>query len=495
VRAGRFDVYIDGVNEVDAVVRTEILDFVADNPGANILLASQQLGVGLPAVEAWYLLPLSPTQMVEFVESRERFLDANAPLRGEPFRVMARAFLDALHPEAGRSSPTDVDSVRYSFYATLANPMDLQTASELLALGVEPDPFNLQRQQFDIVDKLWRERTGSSFAAERFGASILKSCLDGGPEIDAAAFPDETRLLLERKQILSRSPPNGEADKTTYQFRHEKIRDFYMHFAFLGDNGEIRRAHARDDRFAGVYDHLAKVLPEGQAEELREYLLMTAVDSQDHRVSDRFIQHLRWRKLLDESDPSWISDLDPPYFREALEEFRRLDGERSNVERRLSELRDVVDRGRSVARIATATEPAALADRTAAVLVRLGATTNEAALPWAKLLTLPTGVEVELWALASSGQPSKTILAAIESLVAEIRGGPIVLLLNVDAAREPGSRDWSPAVIWASEHLDGNVRVLTTLQLVQAAREAEDVGDARRLWAALEGREPVHAGL
>jgi hypothetical protein len=495
VRAGRFDVYIDGVNEVDAVVRTEILDFVADNPGANILLASQQLGVGLPAVEAWYLLPLSPTEMVEFVESRERFLDADAPLRGEPFRVMARAFLEALHPDAGRSSLTDVDSVRYSFYATLANPMDLQTASELLALGVEPDPFNLQRQQFDIVDRLWRERTGSSFPADRFGISILRSRLEGGPEIDATAFPDETRLLLERKQILSRSPPGGQTDKTTYQFRHEKIRDFYMHFAFLGDNGEVRRAYARDDRFAGVYDHLAKVLPQGQAEELREYLLMTAVDSQDHRVSDRFIQHLRWRKLLDESDPSWILDLDPPSIREALGEFRRLDGDRSNVERRLSELRDVVDRGRSVARIATATEPAALADRTAVVLAQLGATAKQAAAPWAKVLTLPTGVAVELWALASPGQPSKTVLAAIESLMAEIPKGSIVLLLNVDAEREPGSRDWSSAVAWATEHLDGSVRVLTALQLLQAVREAENVGDASRLWATLEGREPAHARM
>jgi hypothetical protein len=76
---------------------------------------------------------------------------------------------------------------------------------------------------------------------------------------------------------------------------------------------------ARDDRFAGVFEYLARDLPHDAADELKDYLLSAALDRSDHRLSDRFLQHLRWRSLLDRADRAWLAAYDLPNARDDLE--------------------------------------------------------------------------------------------------------------------------------------------------------------------------------
>ena len=193
VRAGKLDVYIDGLNEVAPVARSHILNFVADNVGGNLFLATQQLSEGLPAVQALYLLPLSREQMGDFLLGREPFLDISALVRGDAFRDAARAFLGSFESQAQGGVQVANAKLKLGFFAKLANPMDLQTAADLLSRGVEPDPLNLQRQQFEIVEANYHRATGSSFPARRFAKSVLKARLDGTVEIDAAAFPGRSQ--------------------------------------------------------------------------------------------------------------------------------------------------------------------------------------------------------------------------------------------------------------------------------------------------------------
>ena len=146
--------------------------------------------------------------------------------------------------------------------------------------------------------------------------------------------------MVLNKQVLSTSGPGpGGEHFANYQFRHERISDFYVHFAFLGDDPSVRFEHVRDDKFGGVYDLLARVLPKDQADELREVFVLTGVDSQNHRQSDSFIQHLRWRRLLENTDPMWISELDPPWGTSALDEFSVSERQRVAIDEKMTALR------------------------------------------------------------------------------------------------------------------------------------------------------------
>jgi hypothetical protein len=340
-------------------------------------------------------------------------------------------------PADNAPPPAEASRLRSGFFATLANPMDLQVAAELLSRGIEPDPFNLQHQQFKIVDSSYRELTGVPFPADRFATAVLKARIEERLEIDATEFPQETEVLLARKQAIARSS-HGTTEQgiTNYQFRHDKIKDFYTHFAFLGDDPSVRFAHVRDDRFAGVYDQLARALTPGQAEELHEYLLVSAVDTQDHRVSDRFIQHLRWRRLIDSTDPSWITEYDPPTVQSALAEFQRLSRDRSSIEERLAMLREAVDLGRTLSRLMTATDSAGLLESVVGALVSLGGHDLGQTAPFSRLVQDPSGHKIAVWAVASPGQPSKAAFGVIKALLSEATEHKL-LVVNVDANIKP----------------------------------------------------------
>ena len=105
------------------------------------------------------------------------------------------------------------------------------------------------------------------------------------------------------------------------RFRHEKIADFYLHFALMEPASEKRFELAGDDRFAGLFDYLARELPLDAANEVKEHLLSAALDTNDHRLSDRFLQHLRWRALFGRDDPPWLARYDTSETSEAVERF------------------------------------------------------------------------------------------------------------------------------------------------------------------------------
>jgi hypothetical protein len=462
ISAGRLDVYIDGLNEVDQRTRTGILNFLADNHAGNLFVCSQQLNDGLPAVTAYYLMPLSRRQMSEFLESREPYLDPDATIRGKTFVDASLAFLDSFESptlEIDTESAAQLSRLRSGFLATLANPMDLQSAADLLASGVEPDPFNLQQQQFKQVNLKYRHLTGTDFPAAKLASAVLEARISGGDEIDGAKFQAETAALLARKQVYLRTESaSGGLQVAAYQFRHDKIRDFYTHFAFLGNDPTVRHQYARDDRFGGVYELLAKALEPAQAEDLKEYLLLSAVDSQDHRLSDRFVQHLRWRRLLADTDPAWMTELDPPEATHALTEFAAIDQERGRLESRLTKLKSIVDTHREIARIVTAKDSSTLLDRVISALANYGAQSVPADTPYCRLVALPGHGRIQIWALASAGQPTVTVLSALQSLILERAMPPSLLIINVDAALAPAQRDSSGAQRWAVSLPPGLIR-------------------------------------
>ncbi|WP_042694974.1 ATP-binding protein, partial [Azospirillum sp. B506] len=375
VHAGRFDVYIDGLNEVDREVQETIAKALVDHYAGNIFVATQEVGIPLPSrLRTYYLLPLTREQMVEFLAGREAVLEGDASITGEDFRERATAFITELieaadgrvaqGAAAGTEPPDPIADpaerrrreLALGFLATLANPMDLETAAYLLARDVEPDPLRLQQQQFKLVEARYRDRVKRPFPIDAFARAVLDARKAQKPEIDPTLFGIEVAILEEHKQIRRVSVPLPDGQSAVeYQFRHDKIRDFYSHFALLDDAmAEERFALARDDRFAGVYDYLARELPPVEVDALKEYLLSVAVDDNDHRLSDRFLQHLRWRSLLVREDPVWLDSHDLPPARAALAAWTILSEEREEVESRMQEVRATVVAARAITRMLSA---------------------------------------------------------------------------------------------------------------------------------------------
>src|SRR5262249_652312 len=151
---------------------------------------------------------------------------------------------------------------------------DLETAAHLLSLDLEPDPFRLQEQQFRLVDDDCVSRLKRRFPITDFASSVLAARREGKADIGSDQFVEYVAILEERKQVRRVSVPiAGGKSKAEYQFRHDRIRDYYTHFALLGDDPAERFALARDDRFVGVFEYLARDLPQYAADELKEYLL------------------------------------------------------------------------------------------------------------------------------------------------------------------------------------------------------------------------------
>ena len=381
IHPGLFDIYIDGLNEVDRETQESIVRFIVDHRDANIFVASQEIGISLPSkLATYYLLPLTRQQMTEFLCSREPTLGTSAIIRAKAFEEKSATFIEdlsqqILSPEAGEDrEAARRRALAASFLATLANPMDLETAAQLLALDIEPDPFRLQEQQFRLVDEDCVSRLNRPFPIADFARAVLLARREGKPEIGSDVFGEYVPILEQRKQVRRVSIPIADGkSKSEYQFRHDRIRDYYTHFALLGDDPTERFALARDDRFAGVFDYLARDLPQNAALELKDYLLSAALDRSDHRLSDRFLQHLRWRSLLDRDDPSWLAEYDLPDARKALKEFDTLLVTRDQTEARMREMREIVDSARVTTRILSAHDAEALDEAVAALLVSFGA--------------------------------------------------------------------------------------------------------------------------
>ena len=72
--------------------------------------------------------------------------------------------------------------------------------------------------------------------------------------------------------------------------------EFFIVQTFLGTGNERPEQYLGDGRFRGVYLLLATLLPLDAATALRERLILYAARTQDHTVSDRFVQLLHGRK-------------------------------------------------------------------------------------------------------------------------------------------------------------------------------------------------------
>ena len=291
IYSGALDICIDGLNEVSADARAKITAFVESYFKGNILMSTQPLEWTPPATAKIYLLePLTENQIETFLLTRKDSLPADARLAGDAYEQVCRRYLTAtLNPQ---QPPETLVAMRQ----LLSNPMDLTLVATMLACGEPPDLFRLQRQQYDIMAKDYQRTQLHEFPLRKFAEAVYQMRLQDEDALPVGQFTDELQCLERHKMTVGRQVVEGGKSRDEWHFRHDKITDFFIVQAFLGPDNDKPEKHLGDARFRGVYLQLARLLPLEDARALERRLIDYAADTQDHTVSDTFIQLLRPRQ-------------------------------------------------------------------------------------------------------------------------------------------------------------------------------------------------------
>jgi hypothetical protein len=480
IYAGRLEVYIDGYNEVDPNTQEEIASFVALFNNARILVTSQIPIRGLSRLETLELLPLRPEEIKEFLVTRETILPATSLFSEQAYQNIAVAYLDNLWIGSRPESETK------AIEQVLSNPMDLTTTAMILGNGKEPSLLALQEQQFVTLQGNHHRKYQRPFRTDLFSEDVFQLRLSNDDDLDKSAYDREVASLVDEKMAITRAVEvPGKEPRQEILFRHDRIRDYFTHFAFLDkDKDERRLQYANDSRFAGVYEYLAKTLDLGSAERLREQLLMSAVENQDHRLSDSFIKQLSWRRQFASGDPQWLSDYDLPTARDADLRFDSLQIERAKLEVEMLSLKETMSKQRELARVLSTFDEPSLLKIAVDCLERLnGTTTIPSAVSVYGYPTLksPNGFGFTLATLSS-----RTDIDAfqIELVTQRLKQAdrPVLLVTNSNVLINPRERTADLSEEARKKFLDNGVFDCSALSLYQAYQE-HLAGDGVTFWS------------
>lgn len=286
---GALDVVIDGVNEVPPDTRGRIVAFAERFRRGNLLLVTQPIVWERPSAEVFVMELLNDAQIEEFLLSRLPSLTGEMTISEEGFVVACREYTRRIL--SGDQQDAKIAAMR----RVLSNPMDLTTVARLLARGVEPNVFELQQQYYEMMVADYEETMGgrATFPLGQFSEYVYQKTISGTVVLSEDDFADELKVMGRHKMVLPYGKFAGDRRLSgTWRFRHERVRDFFLVHAFLGENNARPEEHLVDELFRGTYVQLAALMPLDAAKELEKRLLEHAVRVRDHTISDEFFQAL-----------------------------------------------------------------------------------------------------------------------------------------------------------------------------------------------------------
>ncbi|NRD60831.1 HEAT repeat domain-containing protein [Corallococcus exiguus] len=311
IYSGALDIYIDGLNEVTADTRARIVQFVERNFHGNILLATQRMEWTPPITARLYVLqPLSDAQVSEFLASREVLLGEKARLRGPEYLQSCERFVQRV------LAPEQPEELRLSMREVLSNPMDLTVIAQMLGEGHSPDLFRLRQQQYELMARDYLEVNLAEFPLNGFAEECHRMRLEDRPSLPEERFGKELLRLESFKIVVRRQwkGPDGREHRE-WRFRHDKLQEFFIAQALLGQGNPRIAQHMDDPRFRGVYFLLALLMDPESAHQLRDRLVVHAARTRDHSVSDEFVTLLEARRkseqLMHAPPPRPQDDSDP----------------------------------------------------------------------------------------------------------------------------------------------------------------------------------------
>jgi len=224
--------------------------------------------------------------------SREPTLPDNVPIQGKAYvAACATALEAALDPDQPAEELAAARRI-------LSNPMDLSIVAQMIANEEPPNLFQLQQQQYKLMAADYQRLHLREFPLQAFSQQVYDMRLHDQTDIPEVDFFEELQCMERHKMVTRRQGIDNEGNPTKeWNFRHDKVMEFFIVQTFLGKDNDRPQQHMSDPRFRGVYFLLAKLMPLREALVLREELINYAADTRDHTVSDDFVQLLRSRRV------------------------------------------------------------------------------------------------------------------------------------------------------------------------------------------------------
>jgi hypothetical protein len=111
------------------------------------------------------------------------------------------------------------------------------------AANETPEPFSLQKQEYQRMSSKYRDRFNQSFPLKQFSEAVYQMWLNDQDSIPIKDFADELELMQEAKMVISRTSREVTDDatpksRTLWNFRHDKILEYFLVQQFLGKTPE-----------------------------------------------------------------------------------------------------------------------------------------------------------------------------------------------------------------------------------------------------------------
>ena len=339
---GAIDVYVDGLNEVSADTRAKVTQFVEGNPFCTVLIGTQPLLDWSPPIgsRVYRLQPLDKLQIEKFLLHHSQALEVTGSsdfaCRCHSFVVQA---LDEQQPKEYLDAVVRI----------LSNPMDLTVVAQMLTKAQNPDLLHLQDQQFQIMAAAYSEKAGRPYPLMTFAEDVYEMRKTDATVLPSDRWPDEVSALYTSKMVIRRfHQTEGGGSVRHHYFRHDKIAEYFILQTFLGADNQRIEEHLDDARFRGVYFLLATQLPVDAATALREKLILHAARTNDNSISNRFVQLVSTRKMLESSGPEWVTSFEVPGVSDIEKELRVLGCRQDQVQHQIEDLERRLDAVRSM---------------------------------------------------------------------------------------------------------------------------------------------------
>jgi hypothetical protein len=301
VHAGAIDILIDGLNEAPPETRARIAQFFQESFRGNFVLTTQPLSWDAPlTAEVWELQPLSVGDIGPFMLKQWTAFESTAKVSEGDYQKTVQQLLAELDKAIKEGDEIALERVQ-----VLCNPMECAMAAELLSINQPPNIGRMQAQFQQLMEEDFRRIHGRDFPREQFAERVFEWRQSGRAYLEVKDFESEVECLVMHKLMRERTDSIKQKDGTIrnerrWVFRHDKVMESLLIPAFTGDHRDRRFKLWADVRFTGIYDLLAEMLPLGEADELKAFLVERSAEANDNTLSNRFIRLLYIRELSPE---------------------------------------------------------------------------------------------------------------------------------------------------------------------------------------------------
>ena len=300
IYSGKMDIVVDGLNEVSIEIRTLIARFAERFSKGNMIISTQPMQWSAPRLARTYVVqPLRESHLQEFLTSRMYSLLPTVDSTQEGrIRERCRLFLTEM-------TNSDIpEETRLQNLRIVSNPMELSVISQLLIRDEKPNLHRLFQQHYEVMARDYaRTNQGLKFPLNEFANHVYRMRCNNATTFDGTAFRNELFTMAEHRMVIPRQlQEQPQEAEPLWTFRQDKIMDYFLVHAFSGADATRFEKHLGDSRFGGTYLLLALLMPQKDAESLREMFVYHAADTNDHSISDSLVQIVRSRKATEAWD-------------------------------------------------------------------------------------------------------------------------------------------------------------------------------------------------